>query len=155
VSRASKRDGRQQRHVVSAAIALLAGVAAACGRSPAGVEDLAPAPTAAATPVPSPTPLPSPSAAANQAPVLDLRLKPRPIRGAAPLSVSADLCRSVDPDGDTLHYAHEWAGEGKQLSTSCSASHTYAAPIRSRAYFCAWDGHPEHLACLSFDVDVY
>ena len=37
--------------------------------------------------------------------------------------------------GDALRYAYEWAEEGKQLSTSCSATHTYVAAVRSRAYF--------------------
>lgn len=98
---------------------------------------------------PSPPPV-----AANQPPVLQLKLTPERIRGAFPLTVDLNMCRSTDPDGEGLQFAYEWAAEGKRLSSECRASRTYESPIRSVAYFCVWDGHPEHLVCRSFKVDV-
>lgn len=104
--------------------------------------------------LPAPQPSASPTPAANQAPQLEVRATPTPIRGLAPLDLRVNLCRSQDPDGDPLAYVFEYAGEGKRFSNECQASHTYERPIRTRAVFCVSDGEPRHLVCRTFEVMV-
>jgi hypothetical protein len=113
-------------------------------------------PTAISSPAVAPAPpSPSPSRPPTGAPPdLAARVRPLPIQGPAPLTVTVDLCRTSDPDGDSLVYAFEWAGEGKQLTSECAAIHTYDSAVESRAFFCATDGHPEHLACASYQVSI-
>ena len=105
-----------------------------------------------ATPPPAPSPSP---VIENRAPELVARIRPRTFRGPAPLEVTVDLCDSSDPDGGALVYAYEWAEEGKRLSSECLARHVYDRPTRSRAFFCVWDRHPEHLVCTNREVDVF
>lgn len=131
-----------------AAVSGLGLLLAGCGADPI-------APVAAPASVPATTPPGSvPPAPANRPPELDLRIAPSRLRGTAPLSVQVDLCRTGDPDGDPLQFAFEWAGEGKRLGHECRSAWTYERPVRTPAYFCAWDGQPEHLVCRRFEVDV-
>lgn len=87
--------------------------------------------------------------------MLVAKIRPRTFRGPAPLEVTVDLCGSSDPDGASLEYAYEWAEEGKRLSSDCTARHVYDRPTKSRAFFCVWDRHPEHLVCTNREVDVF
>lgn len=132
-------------------VAWLGLAAVACGSGPPTGRSAPPPPTAVA---PVPTAVPTAGPGANRLPELVLRMTPSSIRGRAPLSMDVDMCRSTDADGDPLQFAYEWAGEGKRVRSDCRVSHTYSAPVRSVAYFCAWDGQPEHLVCRRFMVDV-
>ena len=132
---------------------LAAAVAAACASDPPTTPSVTPtpgpSPVAAATPVPTPTP-PAP----NQAPVLDVRVSPRPVTGSPPFAITVDMCRTSDPEGDELRFAFEFEGEGKTLVSECRAAHTYDRPWSGQAYFCATDGDPEHLVCRIVAVSV-
>jgi hypothetical protein len=79
---------------------------------------------------------------------------PTPISGTAPLTISVNLCRSSDPEGDALSYVFEYQGEGKRFTSSCAARHVYAAPVQARAVFCVSDGLPRHLVCRPFQVRI-
>jgi hypothetical protein len=135
---------------VRLAIGVFGLTVAGCGSSDP-TQPTNPSPT---PPVSSPSPAHPSPAIVNQAPSLELRITPSRIRGRSPLEVRVDMCRSADVDGEPLQFAFEWAGEGKRLGVECSATRTYDRPTRSVAYFCVWDGHPEHLVCRMFEVDV-
>lgn len=115
-----------------------------------------------AAPLPQPTPPSTPSTPrtspspppANQPPRLEVRVTPTPIAGRAPLTVSVNLCRSSDPDGDPLSYVYEYQGEGKRFASHCSERHVYMAPVDAQAVFCVSDGMPRHLICRPFQVTV-
>jgi hypothetical protein len=135
-------------------VALAVLLAGGCG----GVAEPTAAPPGA-TPSAAPsvgTPTASPPSAppGNQPPQLDARIRPRPIAGTAPLTVSVDLCRTTDPDGDRLRFAFEFALEGKTLVDACAATFTYTAPLRTTAWFCATDGQLDHLVCTTTGVAV-
>jgi hypothetical protein len=102
--------------------------------------------------MPSATAAPTP--AANQAPLLQVRVTPTPISGKAPLAVTVNLCRSADPDGDALSYVYEYQQEGKRFSSACQENHVYMRPAQSQAVFCVSDGQPRHLVCRPFKVSI-
>ena len=63
---------------------------------------------------------------ANHPPFAVLNTNPDPPQGLSPLSVTFDLCKSSDPDGDSLSYFFEF-GDGGKASGACVQSHTYTA----------------------------
>jgi hypothetical protein len=79
---------------------------------------------------------PSPSPAANQQPRLDASVNPE--EGAAPLEVRFNLCRSTDPDGDTLSYDIQFGDGGR--SRRCNDTHTYGDPGRYSVSLAVTDG---------------
>jgi hypothetical protein len=81
-------------------------------------------------------PSPSPSPAANQQPRLDASVNPD--QGAAPLEVRFNLCRSTDPDGDTLSYDIQFGDGGR--SGRCQDTHTYGDPGRYNVHLTVTDG---------------
>ncbi len=90
-------------------------------------------------PAPQNTPAPaspSPSPAANLQPRLEANVNPE--QGAAPLEVRFNLCRSTDPDGDTLSYEIQF-GDGGQ-SRRCQETHTYGDPGRYNVFLAVTDG---------------
>jgi len=91
------------------------------------------APVTQTTPTPAPA---SPSPAANQPPRLEANVNPED--GPAPLEVRFNLCRSTDPDGDTLSYDIQFGDGGR--SRRCQETHTYGDPGRYRAYLAVTDG---------------
>jgi hypothetical protein len=62
----------------------------------------------------------------NHPPFAVLNTNPDPPQGLSPLSVTFDLCKSSDPDGDPLSYFFEF-GDGAKASGACVQSHTYTA----------------------------
>jgi hypothetical protein len=90
-----------------------------------------------ATPGTTPTPTPSPSPAQNSPPEPTFRTEPAAvggvaISGRAPLTVSFDLCRTVDPDGDRLYFQMDLDGDGAfeyhgATGTDCRHDRTYSA----------------------------
>jgi len=64
--------------------------------------------------------------AGNHPPFAVLSTNPDPPQGPSPLSVTFDLCKSSDPDGDPLSYFFEF-GDGGKASGACVQSHTYTA----------------------------
>jgi hypothetical protein len=62
----------------------------------------------------------------NHPPFAVLNTNPDPPQGLSPLSVTFDLCKSSDPDGDALSYFFEF-GDGGKASGACVQSHTYTA----------------------------
>jgi hypothetical protein len=62
----------------------------------------------------------------NHPPFAVLSTNPDPPQGQSPLSVTFDLCKSTDPDGDSLSYFVEF-GDGGKASGACVQSHTYTA----------------------------
>jgi hypothetical protein len=131
---------------VAASLLVLGG----CGSGSAPTAPL-PSPPQLATPPPRTSPAPPPE---NRPPSLEVRVTPTPIAGRAPLAVRVNLCRSADPDGDSLAYVFEYHGEGKRFASHCSEVHVYAAPLRSQAVFCVSDGLPRHLVCRTFRVAI-
>ncbi len=67
-----------------------------------------------------------PSKAANHPPFAVLHTNPDPPQGLSPLSVTFDLCKSTDPDGDPLSYFFNF-GDGGKASGACVQDHTYTA----------------------------
>jgi hypothetical protein len=80
---------------------------------------------AAVTPTPTTQP-----ASANRAPFAVLTTNPDPPSGQGPLTVTFDLCKSTDPDGDPLSFFFDF-GDGSKTSGSCIESHTYQASFRA------------------------
>src|SRR5882672_12337619 len=66
----------------------------------------------------------------NKAPFAVLTTNPDPPSGTGPLTVTFDLCKSTDPDGDPLSFFFDF-GDGAKSSGSCSVSHTYSSTIRA------------------------
>jgi hypothetical protein len=64
--------------------------------------------------------------AGNHPPFAVLHTNPDPPQGLSPLSVTFDLCKSTDPDGDPLSYFFEF-GDGGKASGACVQTHTYVA----------------------------
>jgi hypothetical protein len=64
--------------------------------------------------------------AANHPPFAVLKTSPDPPEGLSPLTVTFDLCKSTDPDGDPLSFFFEF-GDGSKASGSCLETHTYTA----------------------------
>ena len=64
--------------------------------------------------------------AANHPPFAVLSTNPDPPQGPSPLSVTFDLCKSSDPDGDPLSFFFDF-GDGGKASGACVQSHTYTA----------------------------
>jgi PKD repeat protein len=117
---------RFRRVLFGGAAVTLAGLIAACESGtelPTSTSD--PGPVAQNTPAPAPSPSPSPSAAPNQPPRLDASVNPD--QGSAPLEVRFNLCRSTDPDGDTLSFDIEFGDGGR--TGRCQETHTYAEGV--------------------------
>lgn len=124
------------------AAALLGG----CDSSPTAPPPLPPLPAPAPAPPASPMPEPPLPAPANASPSLVLRIKPDPPEGDAPLVVTFNLCRSVDPDGDRMLFAFDF-DDGATDQGSCRAEHVYDRPGRYHAALCVWDHRPGHAVC--------
>ena len=102
--------------------------------------------------------------ATNHAPFAVLNVSPDPPSGQGPLTVTFDLCKSTDPDKDSLSFFFDF-GDGGKASGSCVESHTYSAgPFRATsnvraldksyaAQACVVDSR-EGSACRSRDVSV-
>jgi hypothetical protein len=78
---------------------------------------LPPAATTTTTTVPT---------AGNRPPFAVLTTIPDPPSGPTPLTVTFDLCKSTDPDGNPLSFFFNF-GDGAQASGSCVQTHTYVA----------------------------
>jgi hypothetical protein len=61
----------------------------------------------------------------NKAPFAVLTTSPDPPSGQGPLTVTFDLCKSTDPDGDPLSFFFDF-GDGAKASGSCLETHTYS-----------------------------
>jgi len=66
----------------------------------------------------------------NKAPFAVLTTNPDPPSGPGPLTVTFDLCKSTDPDGDPLSFFFDF-GDGAHTSGSCIESHTYSSTFRA------------------------
>jgi hypothetical protein len=67
--------------------------------------------------------------ASNRAPFSVLTTNPDPASGQTPLTVTFDLCKSTDPDGDALSYFFDF-GDGAKAAGACQQSHTYTTTFR-------------------------
>jgi hypothetical protein len=74
----------------------------------------------------------------NKAPFAVLTTSPDPPSGIGPLTVTFDLCKSTDPDGDPLKFFFDF-GDGGKASGSCLESHTYQSSFRGTANVRAQD----------------
>ena len=97
---------------------------------------------AAVTPTPTTQP-----ASANRAPFAVLTTNPDPPSGQGPLTVTFDLCKSTDPDGDPLSFFFDF-GDGSKTSGSCIESHTYQASFRAAGNVRAQDRSYVAQACV-------
>jgi hypothetical protein len=86
-------------------------------------------PTATTPPPVTPTTTTLP-ASGNRPPFAVLTTNPDPPSGPGPLTVTFDLCKSTDPDGDPLSFFFDF-GDGSKTSGSCIESHTYQASLRA------------------------
>ena len=86
--------------------------------------------------------------AANRAPFAVLSTSPNPPSGQSPLSVTFDLCKSTDPDGDSLSFFYDF-GDGATASGSCVESHTYQASFRAASGLQAQDATYQATARVS------
>jgi hypothetical protein len=109
-----------------------------------------PTPTAAPTATPAPTARPT---AANQPPVLGIKVTPSSMSGPAPLTVTINMCFCSDPEFDDLTYEFHYSQTQKHFSTFCREDHVYNTPGRYAAWFCVSDGHNESV-CENYTVDV-
>ncbi len=66
----------------------------------------------------------------NRPPFAVLTTSPDPPQGFGPLTVTFDMCKSTDPDGDPLNFFFDF-GDGAKASGSCLESHTYQASFRA------------------------
>src|SRR5262245_6851380 len=67
----------------------------------------------------------------NRPPNAVLLTNPDPPSGLGPLTVTFDLCKSTDPDGDPLSFFFDF-GDGAKASGSCVETHTYSANFRGQ-----------------------
>jgi hypothetical protein len=89
-------------------------------------------PTVTTTLPPATTPTTTLAPKTNKAPFAVLTTNPDPPSGQGPLTVTFDLCKSTDPDGDPLSYFFDF-GDGSKTSGSCVESHTYQASFKASA----------------------
>jgi hypothetical protein len=66
----------------------------------------------------------------NKAPFAVMTTNPDPPSGQGPLTVTFDLCKSTDPENDTLSYFFNF-GDGSKTSGSCIESHTYSSTFKA------------------------
>jgi hypothetical protein len=92
-------------------------------------------------------PTTTPAAKVNQAPFAVLTTNPDPPSGPGPLTVTFDLCKSTDPDGDPLSFFFDF-GDGSKTSGSCIESHTYQASFRAAGNVRALDRSYGARACV-------
>jgi hypothetical protein len=83
----------------------------------------------------------------NKAPFAVLTTNPDPPSGNGPLTVTFDLCKSTDPDGDPLSYFFNF-GDGSKTSGSCVESHTYSSNFRATGDVKRQDRSYEAEACV-------
>jgi hypothetical protein len=74
----------------------------------------------------------------NKAPFAVLTTSPDPPSGQGPLTVTFDLCKSTDPDGDPLSFFFDF-GDGAKASGSCLETHTYSGTFREASAVRALD----------------
>jgi hypothetical protein len=128
-------------------VALFAAAVPACKESsPAGPS---PTPTAAPTLAPTATP----TVAANTPPVLGIRVSPAPISGAAPLTVTVNMCTCQDVDRDEMFFEYKWGGAAHKVDGFCREDHVYNTPGMYQAWFCVTDKKSEPV-CKSYKVNV-
>jgi PKD domain len=89
----------------------------------------------------------TPPAKANHAPFAVLATNPDPASGQGPLTVTFDLCKSTDPDGDPLSFFFDF-GDGSKTSGSCVESHTYQASFKAAGDLRALDRAYSAQACV-------
>lgn len=102
--------------------------------------------------------------AANRPPSVVFSAKPS--KGDSPLTVTFNLCKSTDPDGDGLRYVVDF-GDGERSQGSCNVDHTYTATLSSSgrraasgqeqvftATGCVSDRQPDHEVCLQEKIVV-
>ena len=91
----------------------------------------------------------------NTQPQADFTVNPNPPRGASPLEVTFNMCRSGDPDGDELQFSVVF-GDGSSGSGACRLDHTYRADRTTtfQARACVSDGTPGHEVCHGYNVEV-
>jgi hypothetical protein len=83
----------------------------------------------------------------NKPPFAVLTTNPDPPSGTGPLTVTFDLCKSTDPDGDPLSYFFNF-GDGSKTSGSCIESHTYSSNFRAAADVSRQDRSYNAEACV-------
>jgi len=105
----------------------------------------------------------TPPADDNQPPDVEFRTVPQAvaggIKGTAPLEVRFNMCRSVDPEGDTLYWTMDLDGDGKldvrgSTGASCREPHTYPAGTWF-AEMCCTDLGPENERLHPFQCEAY
>jgi hypothetical protein len=84
---------------------------------------------------------------ANKPPFAVLTTNPDPPSGTGPLTVTFDLCKSTDPDGDPLNFFFNF-GDGSKASGSCIESHTYSSNFRASADVSRQDRSYNAEACV-------
>ena len=116
----------------------------------------APTPVPTTTPAPGPAPVPTP-VPGNGPPNAVFVVSPDPPLGSSPMPVRFNLCRSTDPDNDTLVFRFEF-GDGQRARGSCREDHMYTAPVNGeatyRALACVSDGRDANEQCRTYDVRV-
>jgi len=83
----------------------------------------------------------------NKAPFAVLTTNPDPPSGPGPLTVTFDLCKSTDPDGDPLSFFFDF-GDGAHTSGSCIESHTYSSTFRAAGEVRRQDRSYEAQGCV-------
>jgi len=114
-----------------------------------------------ATPVPDPSPAPG----GNLPPVADFRTGPGAndndrIVGTAPLDVTFNMCRTSDPEGDTLYFTMDLDGDGKidvrgSTGASCREDWTYTTMGTWKASNCVTDLDPLGARLHDFQCVTY
>lgn len=99
----------------------------------------------------------------NQPPIADFRTNPSvkngKISGAAPFTVNFNMCRTADPEGDTLYFTMDLDGDGDldvrgSTGASCREPWAYAAGTW-RPEICVTDLGPEGERLHPFDCRKY
>jgi hypothetical protein len=139
------------------ALALVLGLGA-CGSDSSSPS--APTPSAAPAPQPVITPPPQtqPPRQSNRPPKLELTVSPDPFFGGNhPFTITANMCKSHDPDNDTLGFVFKYGDFHHKYTISCREQHTYEEPGRYNAIFCVKDGFPDpkHQVCEDVVVKVH
>jgi hypothetical protein len=117
----------------------------------------APPPGSTVPPGSGPPPPPPPPPGSNGPPNGVFVVSPDPPLGASPMAVRFNLCRSTDPDNDTLVFRFDF-GDGQSARGSCREDHTYQAPPNGEAVYtvtaCVTDGRPGNEQCRTYQVRV-
>jgi PKD repeat protein len=114
---------------------------------------------------PPPAPSPAPAPAANRIPEAVFSTNPvagpgDTFTGKPPLTITFNMCRTSDPDGDPLNFTMDFEGDGKidsegTTGADCRHEHAYTLVGTSTPRICVTDLLPSRAPAHPYQCKVY